>query len=129
MPILYHWWFLQCGPETSSSRSISCEPVRDARSQAPPQDLLSQKLWGGAQQSVLQRSPGESTVQPELRRSKDSGWGEQLGFILSASFHPVPGKSHGQRSLVGYSPWGHKESDTTERLHFHFLSLFILCQP
>ena len=30
----------------------------------------------------------------------------------------LPGKSHGQRSLVGYSPWGHKESDTTERLHF-----------
>ena len=27
-------------------------------------------------------------------------------------------KSHGQRSLVGYSLWGHKESDTTERLHF-----------
>ena len=26
----------------------------------------------------------------------------------------LPGKSHGQRSLVGYSPWGHKESDTTE---------------
>ena len=25
-----------------------------------------------------------------------------------------PGKSHGQRSLVGYSLWGHKESDTTE---------------
>ena len=36
----------------------------------------------------------------------------------------LPGKSHGQRNLVGYSPWGHKESDTTEsdtteRLHFH----------
>ena len=30
----------------------------------------------------------------------------------------LPGKSHGQRSLVGYSPWGHKESDTTEQLHF-----------
>ena len=29
-------------------------------------------------------------------------------------------KSHGQRSLVGCSPWGHEESDTTERLHFHF---------
>ena len=28
----------------------------------------------------------------------------------------LPGKSHGQRSLVGYSPWGRKESDTTERL-------------
>ena len=33
----------------------------------------------------------------------------------------LPGKSHGLRSLVCYSPWGHKESDTTERLHFHFL--------
>ena len=26
----------------------------------------------------------------------------------------VPGKFHGQKSLVGYSPWGHKESDLTE---------------
>ena len=32
----------------------------------------------------------------------------------------LPGKSHGQRSLVGCSPWGCWESDTTERLHFHF---------
>ena len=32
----------------------------------------------------------------------------------------VPGESHGQRSLVGYSPWGCKESDTTEQLtHTH----------
>ena len=30
----------------------------------------------------------------------------------------LPGKSHGPRSLVGYSPWGRKESDTTEQLHF-----------
>ena len=39
-------------------------------------------------------------------------------------WHPtpvlLPGKSHGWRSLVGCSPWGHEESDTTERLHFHF---------
>ena len=35
----------------------------------------------------------------------------------------LPGKSHGQRSLVGCSPWGHEESDTTERLHFHFHAL------
>ena len=36
---------------------------------------------------------------------------------------PLPGKSHGWRSVVDYSPWGHKESDTTERLHdFTFLS-------
>ena len=39
-------------------------------------------------------------------------------------WHPtpvlLPGKSHGRRSLVGYSPWGRKESDTNERLPFHF---------
>ena len=32
----------------------------------------------------------------------------------------LPGKSHGWRSPVGCSPWGHSESDRTERLHFHF---------
>ena len=39
-------------------------------------------------------------------------------------WHPtpvlLPGKSHWRRSLVGCSPWGRQESDTTERLHFHF---------
>ena len=39
-------------------------------------------------------------------------------------WHPtpvlLPGKSHGQRSLVGCSPWGRKELDMTEQLHFHF---------
>ena len=39
-------------------------------------------------------------------------------------WHPtpvlLPGKPHGWRRLVGYSPWHRKESDTTERLHFHF---------
>ena len=32
----------------------------------------------------------------------------------------LPGKSHGWRNLVGCSPWGLEELDTTERLHFHF---------
>ena len=32
----------------------------------------------------------------------------------------LPGKSHGQRSLVGYSSWGHKESDMTEHTGTHF---------
>ena len=40
-------------------------------------------------------------------------------------WHPtpvlLPGKSHGRRSLVGCSPWGREESDTTMQLHFHFL--------
>ena len=43
-------------------------------------------------------------------------------------WHPtpvlLPGKSHGQRSLVGCRTWSRKESGTTERLHFHF---FLSC--
>ena len=40
----------------------------------------------------------------------------------------LAGKSHGQRMLVGYSPWGHKELNMTELLHFlsFFLSLVIV---
>ena len=45
-------------------------------------------------------------------------------YAQSRHWHPTPvllsGKSHGQRSLVCCSPRGRKESDTTERLHFHF---------
>ena len=45
-------------------------------------------------------------------------------FTLEKAMAPhsslLPGKSHGRRSLVGCSPWGRQESDTTERLHFHF---------
>ena len=50
-------------------------------------------------------------------------------FAWRRQWHPtpvlLPGKSHARRSLVGYSSWGLEESDTTERLHFHFsLSCF-----
>ena len=53
----------------------------------------------------------------------------RLTLSWRRQWHPtpvlLPGKPHGWRSLVGGSPWGRTESDTTERLHFHFsLSLF-----
>ena len=38
----------------------------------------------------------------------------------------LPGEFHGQRSLVGYSPWDHKELDTTEQLTFHFHFILVL---
>ena len=48
----------------------------------------------------------------EVRHSKRRQW--QPTLLL------LPGKSHGRRSLVGCSPWGCEESDTTPQLHFHF---------
>ena len=51
-----------------------------------------------------------------ISKTRDVFWRRQ--------WHPtpvlLPGKSHGQRSLVGCRPWGREESDTTEQLHFHF---------
>ena len=56
---------------------------------------------------------------PKLRGFSEYTWRRR--------WHPtpvlLPGKSHGGRSLVGCSPWGLEESDTTERLHFHFHAL------
>ena len=53
-------------------------------------------------------------------------WGSIPG--LGRSLTPVfsPGESHGQRSLAGYSPWGHKKSDMTEQLsRAHSTTLFL----
>ena len=47
-----------------------------------------------------------------------------LSHFRRRQWHPtsvlLPGKSHGQGSLVGCSPWGRQQSDTTEQLHFLF---------
>ena len=63
------------------------------------------------------RSPGkESTCNvgdPGLIPGLERSSGERIGYPLQYSRLENP---HGQRSLAGYSPWGLKESDTTERL-------------
>ena len=68
--------------------------------------------------------PGGSEVKASARNAGDMGSIPGSGrFPWRRKWQPTPvflsGESHGRRSLVGYSPWGHKESDTTERLHFH----------
>ena len=62
---------------------------------------------------------------PGLGKSPGGGYGNPLQYSWRRKWQstPVflPGESHGQRSLAGYNPWGHKESDTTKGLT---LSLF-----
>ena len=58
------------------------------------------------------------------RRHKFNPWVRKILWWKKWQPTPVflPGKSHEQRRLVGYSPWGHKESDITEwAQHTHFL--------
>ena len=60
---------------------------------------------------------------PTMRGDPGSIPGRKISWIRKWQPTPIflPGKPHGQRILVGHSPWGPKESDTNER--FHFLSL------
>ena len=44
------------------------------------------------------------------------GWGDPWRRAWQPILVFLPGEFHGWSSLVGYSPWGHKESDTTEQL-------------
>ena len=61
------------------------------------------------------------SVYLQCRRPGFDPWVRKIPWRKKWQSTPVllPGKSHGQRSLVGYSPWCRKESDTTELLHFH----------
>ena len=60
---------------------------------------------------------------PAMReiRVQSLGWEDPLEKEMQPTPVLLPRKFHGWRNLVGYSPWGLKESDTTEQLHFHFL--------
>ena len=73
---------------------------------------------GGSEVKASAWNAGGPGSIPGLGRSPGEGNWQPTPILL-------PGESHGGRSLVGYSPWGHKESDTTEPLHFislHFTS-------
>ena len=82
-------------------------------------------VWGGLTNSCEKKREVKSKGEKErythlnaefqrIARRYKKAWRRQ--------WHPtpvlLPGKSHGWRSLVGCSPWGRKESDMTERLHF-----------
>ena len=60
--------------------------------------------------------PGVEPMSPPLGARSPNHW--TTGEVPTPVF--LPGKSHGWRSLAGYSPGGGKVSDTTDWLHFHF---------
>ena len=70
---------------------------------------------GGSEGKASACDAGDSGSIPGSGRSPGEGNGSPFPVFL-------PGESHGQRSLVGYSPQGCKESDMTQRLHFISLS-------
>ena len=63
---------------------------------------------------------------PVMRKTQVQSLGQEDCWRREWQPTPVflPGESHWQRGLVGYSPWGHKESDTTEQL---ILDVYLMC--
>ena len=78
---------------------------------------------GGSREHTISPQPISPTLlqapsldrKPAIYKCTTDGWISQR-----RAWQPTPvflaGESHGQRSLAGYSPWGHKESGTTEQL-------------
>ena len=66
----------------------------------------------------------ESAVQ--VTRVPSLGWEDPWSREWLPTLVFLAGEFHGQRSLVGYSPWGRKESDMTERFHFTSLHFTLL---
>ena len=118
-------------PAPAASPSVPPSPAGGAPPPCP--------ATGGVASGVFPSSrPALPTTSLEVGpRVRGEGWGgcsarptphpTCLFFHGRRQCHPtpvlLPGKSHGQQSLVGCSPWGHYELDTTERLHFHFHAL------
>ena len=78
-------------------------------------------LWFNSHIHFSGGSDGKS-VCLQCRRLGFTPWVGKIPWQRKGQPTPIllSGKFHGWRNLVGYSPWGRKESDTTERLHFHF---------
>ena len=65
---------------------------------------------GGSVEKNLPASTGDTGLISGLEKSPGAGNGNPLQYSCL-------GRSHGQRSLAGYSPWGHKESGATEDMN------------
>ena len=80
--------------------------------------------WKGKWRSKRCVRIASVTREEEHQRGSGSWFGRTYSMLYRRQWHPtpllLPGKSHGQRNLVGCHPWGREESDMTEQLHFHF---------
>ena len=80
----------------------------------PQEKELATHFPGGSDSKVSTRNAGNPGSIPGLAKSPGERNGNPLQYSWQSTPVFLPEKSHGQRSLAGYSPRGHKESDATE---------------
>ena len=141
------WWMLQSASGAASGTSAG-KPGQKGRSELGVKNFLLGEKRPGFQSEVTTSLPRNFSLELKLELRLMLGLGQHRDFPHGSSgkestcqcrsprFNPwvrkipwrrkwqpapvmLPGKIHGQRSLVGYSSWGHKESDMTEWLSRH----------
>ena len=95
---------------------LPCPPPGDCPNPGTePLSPVAPTLWVD---SLLLNSLGSPSFSLVIYFIHSSVYNGKVYSLLRRAWQPTPvsspGESHGQRSLAGYSPWGHKESDTTE---------------
>ena len=111
-----------CGPPASWSQGSWDFPLLSQRPRAvdrPAERPMSPENLPHAGKPAS-RGPDRHILPVWLLRSmtRSPVRARMLPGIVSGLAILLPGKFHGWRNLTGYSPWGHKESDTTEQLRF-----------
>ena len=117
-----HWRCLQQQENTHWQREVKSPSCTTGCSEGKKQTkylvLQSSLLWSGEGTPFASGTNGEELA-CQCRRHKRCRFGPWVGEILSGrKWQPtpvfLPGESHGQRSLVGYSPWDRKELDVPQ---------------
>ena len=110
-----------CLGKSHEQRSlIGCSPW----SQTVERDLVTDYTIcfpGGSDVKESACSAGDPGLIPGLGRFPGEGNGNLLQYCCLAN-------PHGQRNLEGYSPWGHKKSDTTKQLSIHQHSMHVYAE-
>ena len=120
-------FLLQCR-KVKSEREVaqSCPTLRDPMDCSPPGSSIHGIFQAGGLEwaaTVCKMGfPGSASGKEpacqrrRLKRCRFDPWVGKIPWRRAGQPTPVslPGESHGQRSLMGYSPWGRKEWDTTE---------------
>ena len=98
------WW-----PESAPEGPSSFETVKRGVWESPSKPFLAAQMVKSL---------------PAVWKTQVRSLGPEAPLEKDRATHPsiLAWESHARRSLAGYSPWGHKELDVTEQLHFHFHS-------
>ena len=79
--------------------------------------VLNYGQWASLVAQTVKRLPAVRETWDRSLGRKDP-WEKEMATHSGTLAWKIPGT---EKPIEGYSPWGHKESDTTEQLHFHFL--------